>query len=118
MQRLRRTHNEKRPLSHLEKLSRWLDANILDLGRQMRVAYLPPLMVYMAAGISGLTSIVGTFFVKDYLRLVMAGLPWFLDGGTLLGHVHGLIVGLVVAGLAFPRGPKTEQYGHWDTYVV
>ena len=39
------------------------------LAREMRWSYLPPLMVYMAAGISGLTAIVGTFFVKDYLGL-------------------------------------------------
>ena len=48
---------------------RWFDRNILELGREMRLSYLPPLMVYAAAGISGLTSIVGTFFVKDYLSL-------------------------------------------------
>ena len=30
-----------------------------------RISFLPPLMVYVAAGISGLTGIVGTFFVKD-----------------------------------------------------
>ena len=65
----------------------WIDRNILELGREMRVSYLPPLMVYMAAGISGLTAIVGTFFVKDYLGLSAAflaglafwgGVPWFL----------------------------------------
>src|SRR4029450_696410 len=69
----------------LWKLWTWVDANIIDLGRQMRVSYLPPLMVYMAAGISGLTAIVGTFFVKDYLGLsasflaalgFWAGIPW------------------------------------------
>jgi len=48
---------------------RWFDDNILELGRELRWSYLPPLMVYMAAGISGLTGIVGTFFVKDYLGL-------------------------------------------------
>ena len=36
---------------------RWLDRNILELGREMRLSYLPPLMVYMAAGISGLTEL-------------------------------------------------------------
>jgi hypothetical protein len=41
----------------------------MDLGRQMRLSHLPPLMVYMAAGISGLTAIVGTFFVKGYFGL-------------------------------------------------
>ena len=53
----------------------------------MRLSYLPPLMVYLAAGISGLTAIAGTFFVKDYLGLsaaflaglgFWAGLPWAL----------------------------------------
>jgi len=70
-----------------ERLWHWLDRNILDLGREMRLSYLPPFMVYMAAGISGLTSIVGTFFVKDYLNLsaeflaalaFWAGIPWVL----------------------------------------
>ena len=50
-------------------VGRWLDANILALGREMRLSYLPPLMVYAAAGISGLTSIVGTFYVKERLGL-------------------------------------------------
>jgi BT1 family len=81
----------------LGKLWLWLDANIIDLGRQMRVSYLPPLMVYMAAGISGLTAIVGTFFVKDYLGLsaeflamlgFWAGIPWALK--MPLGHVVDL----------------------------
>ncbi|MBA2484661.1 MAG: hypothetical protein H0V35_00915, partial [Nitrospira sp.] len=65
----------------------WIDRNILELAREFRLSYLPPLMVYMAAGISGLTGIVGTFFVKDYLGLsaaflaalgFWAGIPWAL----------------------------------------
>ena len=59
----------------------------LDLPKQFRLSYLPPLLVYLAAGISGLTAIVGTFFIKDYLDLsaaflaglgFWAGLPWAL----------------------------------------
>ena len=82
-------------LSHLWT---WINANIIDLGRQMRLSYLPPLMVYMAAGISGLTAIVGTFFVKDYLGLsaeflamlaFWAGIPWALK--MPLGHIVDLI---------------------------
>ena len=55
-------------------------------------------MVYMAAGISGLTGIVGTFFVKDYLGLsaaflaalgFWAGVPWALK--MPLGHLVDLI---------------------------
>ncbi len=77
---------------------RWIDRNVLELGREMRLSYLPPLMVYMAAGISGLTGIVGTFFVKDYLGLsaaflaalgFWAGIPWVLK--MPLGHLVDLI---------------------------
>jgi hypothetical protein len=69
-----------------------------DLPRQFRLSYLPPLMVYAAAGISGLTTIVGTFFIKDYLDLsaaflaglgFWAGLPWALK--MPLGHLVDLI---------------------------
>jgi hypothetical protein len=77
---------------------RWIDRNILELGREMRLSYLPPLMVYVAAGISGLTGIVGTFFVKDYIGLsaeflaalgFWTGIPWALK--MPLGHLVDLI---------------------------
>lgn len=76
----------------------WIDRNFLELGRQMRLSYLPPLMVYVAAGVSGLTGIVGTFFVKERLGLsaeflaalgFWAGLPWALK--MPIGHVVDLI---------------------------
>jgi hypothetical protein len=76
---------------------RWLDVNVLALGRELRLSYLPPLMVYVAYGISGLTGIVGTFFVKDYLGLsaaflaalgFWAGIPWVLK--MPLGHLVDL----------------------------
>ena len=78
--------------------ARWIDRNILSLGREMRLSYLPPLMVYMAYGISGLTGIVGTFFVKDYLGLsasflaalgFWAGIPWALK--MPIGHLVDLL---------------------------
>jgi len=77
---------------------RWIDRNILELGRELRLSYLPPLMVYMAAGIASLTGIVGTFFVKDYLNLSVAFLaalsfwvviPWSLK--MVLGHLIDLL---------------------------
>jgi len=87
----------------------WIDRNFLHLGREMRLSYLPPLMVYVAAGISGLTGIVGTFFVKEYLGLsaeflaalgFWAGLPWALK--MPLGHIVDLMwkrkAGLVYLG--------------------
>jgi hypothetical protein len=64
----------------------------------MRWSYLPPLMVYVAFGIQGLTGIVGTFFVKDYLDLsaqflaalgFWAGIPWALK--MPIGHLVDLI---------------------------
>ena len=79
-------------------LQRWIERNILELGRELRWSYLPPLMVYMAAGVSGLTNIVGTFFVKDYLGLsaeflaalgFWVGIPWALK--MPLGHLVDLI---------------------------
>jgi hypothetical protein len=79
-------------------LWRWIDRNILELGRELRLSYLPPLMVYMAAGISSLTGIVGAFFVKDYLNLSIAFLaalsfwmviPWSLK--MVLGHLVDLL---------------------------
>ena len=33
----------------LKKIYCWIDRNILGLGREMRLSYLPPLMVYLAA---------------------------------------------------------------------
>ena len=76
----------------------FVDKTLFDLGRQFKWSYLPPLMIYVAAGISGLTGIVGTFFVKDYLNLsaaflaglgFWAGIPWALK--MPLGHLVDLI---------------------------
>ncbi|TVT55449.1 MAG: folate/biopterin family MFS transporter [Azoarcus sp. PHD] len=82
----------------LSAVYRWIDRNILELGREMRLSYLPPLMVYCAAGVSGLTGIVGTFFIKDYLELsaaflaalgFWAGIPWALK--MPIGHMVDLL---------------------------
>ncbi|MBX3236699.1 MAG: hypothetical protein KF814_11155 [Nitrospiraceae bacterium] len=79
-------------------LAEWIDRNVFELGRELRLSYLPPLMVYLAAGISGLTGIVGTFFVKEYLGLsasflaalgFWAGIPWALK--MPIGHVVDLL---------------------------
>jgi hypothetical protein len=93
----------------LARAYRWFDRTVLELGREFRLSYLPPLMVYVAYGVSGLTNIVGTFFVKDYLGLsaaflaalgFWAGIPWALK--MPLGHLVDLIwrhkAGLVYLG--------------------
>ena len=96
------------------------------LGRSLRVSYLPPLMVYLAAGISGLTAIVGTFFVKDHLGVsaaflaglsFWAALPWVLK--IPLGHLVDLFwrwkwlmvwagAGLIAASLSIMIGLLSE----------
>ncbi len=73
-------------------------SDLVALARGMKASYLPPLMIYTAAGISGLTGIVGTFFVKEYLGLsaeflamlgFWAGIPWALK--MPLGHLVDLL---------------------------
>ena len=63
----------------------------------MRWSYVPPLMVYFAAGISGFTGIVESFYVKEELGLsavflaglgFWAGLPWALK--MPIGHLVDL----------------------------
>jgi hypothetical protein len=106
-------------------LAQWIDRNLLSLGREMRLSYLPPLMVYMAYGISGLTGIVGTFFVKDYLGLsasflatlgFWAGIPWALK--MPIGHLvdllwrwKGWLVGLGAGLLAASLGIMAALIG-------
>ena len=43
----------------------WLQNDFLGVIQQLRWSYLPPLMVYFAAGVSGFTSIIESFFVKE-----------------------------------------------------
>ena len=85
-------------IGFISVVSHWFSANILSLGREMRLSYMPPLMVYVAAGISGLTGIVGTSDVKEKLGLsaeflAMLGfwmmLPWALK--MPLGHLVDLM---------------------------
>jgi len=88
----------------------------------VKLSYLPPLMVYAAYGVSGLTGIVGTFFVKEYLELspeflaallFWAGIPWAMK--MPVGHLVDLIwrwkallvwlgAGMIAASLAIMVG--------------
>jgi hypothetical protein len=110
----------------LNGFQQWIDRNILELAREFRLSYLPPLMVYMAYGISGLTGIVGTFFVKDYLGLsaaflaalgFWAGIPWALK--MPLGHLvdllwrwKGWLVGIGATLLAASLAIMAALIGH------
>jgi hypothetical protein len=93
----------------LGALWRWIDRNFLHLAREVRLTFLPPLMVYVAYGIQGVTAIAGQFFVKDYLGLsaeflaalgFWVGIPWALK--MPVGHLVDLLwrwkAGLVYLG--------------------
>jgi hypothetical protein len=113
-------------------LAQWIDRNLLSLGREMRLSYLPPLMVYMAYGISGLTGIVGTFFVKDYLGFsasflaalgFWAGIPWALK--MPIGHLvdllwrwKGWLVGLGAGLLAVSLGIMAALIGNREAMTA
>jgi len=116
----------------LKQLLNWVDRNILSLGRDMRLSYLPPLIVYVAYGISGLTGIVGTFFVKDYLGLsasflaalgFWAGIPWALKmpiGHTvdLLWRWKSWLVGAGAALLTLSLGIMAALIGHREAMTT
>jgi hypothetical protein len=78
----------------ISKLWKWLTVDFLGIFKEMRLSYIPPLMVYLAAGVSGFTGIIESFFIKDTLGLsaaflaglaFWAGLPWALK--MPLGHL-------------------------------
>lgn len=85
--------------SRLRKaLKPWCKKICLSHEGEFSWSFLPPLMIYAAAGISGLTAIVGTFFVKEQLGLsavflasitFWAGLPWALK--MPIGHIVDLM---------------------------
>ncbi|MFO7854893.1 MAG: hypothetical protein R6V44_06690 [Paracoccaceae bacterium] len=114
-------------MSRATLFAAWLDATFAEPARQMRWSFLPPLMVYFAAGVSGLTGIVGAFFVKEHLDLsaafvaglgFWAGLPWVLK--MPLGHLVDLYwrwkgwmvvlgAGMIALSLAIMLGLVTER---------
>ncbi|HSF22205.1 MAG TPA: hypothetical protein VLA81_09195, partial [Burkholderiales bacterium] len=94
------------PRAMIAATLRWVDVNILALGRELRLSYLPPLMVYLAYGISGLTSIVGTFFVKEYLGLSAAFL-------AALGFWAG-----IPFVLKMPIGHLVDLFWRWKSWLV
>lgn len=75
----------------------WFRSDFLGVVRCVRWSYVPPLMVYFAAGVSAFTGIIEAFFIKEKLSLTAAslaslgfwaGLPWALK--MPLGHLVDL----------------------------
>lgn len=89
--------NSHKLVTLILSLWRWFYHDFLGIIREMRWSYVPPLMVYLAAGISGFTGIVESFYVKQELGLsaaflaglgFWAGLPWALK--MPVGHLVDL----------------------------
>jgi len=85
------------PTRLVSAIRQWLSHDFIGVFREFRWSYLPPLMVYFAAGVSGFTGIIESFFVKEQLGLTAAflanlgfwaGLPWALK--MPLGHLVDL----------------------------
>ena len=81
----------------LARVWNWFNRDFLGIFREVRWSYLPPLLVYFAAGVSSFTGIVESFFVKEKLGLsasflatlgFWAGLPWALK--MPIGHLVDL----------------------------
>jgi MFS family permease len=94
---MRFIHPIRRPANTLSNMMGWFQNDFLGVIRQLRWSYLPPLLVYFAAGVSGFTGIIESFFVKENLGLnpaflaslgFWAGLPWALK--IPLGHLVDL----------------------------
>lgn len=117
----------------------WTDrlaAAVLTPVRAFRLAYLPLLMVYFAYGALGVTSVAGSFWVKQELTTltpaalaalgVWLALPWtvkmvfgeLVDTVPLLGSQRRIYVflgaGLVAAGLLLLAGAA----GKWVTFAT
>lgn len=82
----------------LRRVGSYFKNDVFGIVREMRLSYLPPMMVYFAAGISGFTAIVEAFFIKESLGLsaaflaslaFWAQLPWALK--MPVGHIVDLV---------------------------
>lgn len=56
-------------------------------------------------------------YLNVLLGLLVAVAPWFLNDSPIALSITGALLGLAVAALALPLGPKTEIYAGWDEYI-
>jgi len=81
-----------------QKLKMRFSHGARDLKNNWQWSYLPPMMIYFAAGIQGFTGIAGTFFVKEHLNLSAEFLASLAFWGAMpyvikmpIGHVVDLL---------------------------
>jgi len=51
------------------------------------------------------------------LGLIIALLPWWVEGATLASRINTLASGLLILAFSLPLGPRTERYGMWEKWV-
>jgi hypothetical protein len=80
------------------KMKKRFSHGIRDLQNNWQWSYLPPMMIYFAAGIQGFSGIAGTFFVKEHLDLSAEFLASLAFWGAMpyvikmpIGHVVDLL---------------------------
>ena len=104
------------------RLWSWFFRDFLGIFLEMRWRYVPPLMIYFAAGVSSFTGIIESFYVKEQLGLsaaflaslgFWAGLPWALK--MPVGHLVDLFwrykAGFVYAGALLMAGSLLIMVG-------
>src|SRR6266850_1833436 len=88
----------------------WIDRNLLALAREMRLSYLPPLMVYVAAGVAGLITaslviMIGLLAAPASMGAWWSVEAWFVAGALLspIGYVVQDVVADAMTVEAVPR---------------
>ncbi|HEV7346898.1 vitamin K epoxide reductase family protein [Telluribacter sp.] len=56
-------------------------------------------------------------YLNILIGLIVAIAPWFLDDSPTSLNITGVVLGLAVAALSIPLGPKTQRYAGWDEYI-
>ena len=78
-----------------ENVKKRFSHGLADLQENWQWSYLPPMMIYFAAGVQGFSGIAGTFFVKEHLDLsaeFLAGLAFW----SAMPYVIKMPIGHVV----------------------
>jgi len=58
-------------------------------------------------------------FINVFFGIWLIIAPWLLSGSSLLASCFGVVFGIMLIALSFPRGPRSqEHYGSWDKYIV
>jgi len=81
---------------------------------------------HLIGALSITVAIIATAEVARPLRFINAlfGVwlmvaPWLLDGGSTIGAIASVVLGLLLVGLSLPRGRRSnEHYAGWDRYVA